>query len=130
MLTKSSAYRLPFNAVKITGGQVDIGTRQSLGALTSTPAGGGIRSRKCVVAILGGLDVNWLKANSLVPKRISGREAAQAVRAKVVQGPALSLAASTAARIGSTLPTDILRSLLRQLAVSKSIATSFIAIAC
>src|SRR3984893_14714153 len=48
---------------------------------------------------------------------ISGREAAQAVSQlmwrRVVQGPALSLAASTAARIGSTLPTDILRSLLR-----------------
>ena len=48
---------------------------------------------------------------------ISGREAAQAVSQLiargVVQGPALSLAVSTAARIGSTLPSDILRSLLR-----------------
>ena len=48
---------------------------------------------------------------------ISGREAAQAVSQLivrgVVQGPALNLAVSTAARIGSTLPTDILRSLLR-----------------
>jgi len=48
---------------------------------------------------------------------ISGREAAQAVSQLivrgVVQGPALSLAASTAARIGSTLPSDILRSLFR-----------------
>jgi HEAT repeat protein len=48
---------------------------------------------------------------------IGGREAAQAisrliVRA-VVQGPTLSLAVSTAARIGSPLPTDVLRSLLR-----------------
>jgi len=48
---------------------------------------------------------------------IGGREAAQAVSQLivrgVVQGPALNLAVSTAARIGSTLPTDILRSLLR-----------------
>jgi hypothetical protein len=50
---------------------------------------------------------------------ISGREAAQAVSRLivrgVVQGPALSLAVSTAARIGSTLPTEVLRSLLRHL---------------
>src|ERR1700731_221440 len=48
---------------------------------------------------------------------ISGREAAQAVSQLivrgVVQGPALSLAVSTAARIGSSLPTDVLHSLLR-----------------
>ena len=48
---------------------------------------------------------------------ISGREAAQAVARLivrgVVQGPALNLAVSTAARIGSTLPADVLRSLLR-----------------
>jgi len=48
---------------------------------------------------------------------ISGREAAQAVSRLivrgVVQGPALNLAVSTAARIGSTLPADVLRSLLR-----------------
>jgi hypothetical protein len=48
---------------------------------------------------------------------IGGREAAQAVSQLivrgVVQGPTLNLAASTAARIGSTLPTDVLRSLLR-----------------
>src|ERR1700741_1760141 len=48
---------------------------------------------------------------------ISGREAAQAVSQLivrgVVQGPALSLAASTAARIGSNPPTAIFRSLLR-----------------
>ena len=48
---------------------------------------------------------------------ISGREAAQAVSQLivrgVVQGPALNLAVSTAARIGSTLPADVLRSLLR-----------------
>src|SRR5258705_5266601 len=48
---------------------------------------------------------------------ISGREAAQAVLPLnvrgVLQGPALKLAVSTAARIGSTLPADVLRSLLR-----------------
>ena len=48
---------------------------------------------------------------------IGGREAAQAVSQLivrgVVQGPALNLAVSTAARIGSTLPADVLRSLLR-----------------
>jgi hypothetical protein len=48
---------------------------------------------------------------------ISGREAAQAVSRLivrgVVQGPALNLAVSTAARIGSTLPADVLQSLLR-----------------
>jgi HEAT repeat protein len=48
---------------------------------------------------------------------IGGREAAQAVSQlivrRVVQGPTLNLAVSTAARIGSTLPTDVLRSLLR-----------------
>jgi HEAT repeat protein len=48
---------------------------------------------------------------------ISGREAAQAVSQLIVrgivQGPALNLAVSTAARIGSALPTDVLRSLLR-----------------
>jgi HEAT repeat protein len=48
---------------------------------------------------------------------ISGREAAQAVSQLivrgVVQGPALNLAVRTAARIGSTLPADVLRSLLR-----------------
>jgi hypothetical protein len=48
---------------------------------------------------------------------IRGREAAQAVSQLivrgVVQGPALNLAVSTAARIGSTLPVDVLRSLLR-----------------
>jgi hypothetical protein len=50
---------------------------------------------------------------------IGGREAAQAVTRLivrgVVQGPALSLAVSTAARIGSILPTEVLRSLLRHL---------------
>src|ERR1700730_9825146 len=48
---------------------------------------------------------------------IGGREAAQAVTRLivrgVVQGPALSLAVSAAARIGSILPTEVLRSLLR-----------------
>ena len=48
---------------------------------------------------------------------INGREAAQAVSQLivrgVVQGPALNLAVSTAARIGSTLPADVLQSLLR-----------------
>ena len=48
---------------------------------------------------------------------IGGREAAQTVSQLivrgVVQGPALNLAVSTAARIGSTLPADVLRSLLR-----------------
>jgi hypothetical protein len=48
---------------------------------------------------------------------ISGREAAQAVSRLIVrgivQGPALNLAVSTAARIGSTLPADVLQSLLR-----------------
>ncbi|MBO0751178.1 MAG: HEAT repeat domain-containing protein [Bradyrhizobiaceae bacterium] len=48
---------------------------------------------------------------------IGGREAAQAVSRlivrAVVQGPALDLAMSTAARIGSVLPADVLRSLLR-----------------
>jgi HEAT repeat protein len=48
---------------------------------------------------------------------IGGREAAQAVSQLivrgVVQGPTLNLAVSTAARIGSALPTDVLRSLLR-----------------
>jgi HEAT repeat protein len=48
---------------------------------------------------------------------ISGRDAAQAVSQLivrgVVQGPALNLAVSTAARIGSALPADVLRSLLR-----------------
>ena len=48
---------------------------------------------------------------------ISGREAAQAVSQLivrgVVQGPALNLAVSIAARIGATLPVDVLRSLLR-----------------
>ncbi len=48
---------------------------------------------------------------------IGGREAAHAVSQLivrgVVQGPALNLAVSTAARIGSTLPVDVLRSLLR-----------------
>jgi HEAT repeat protein len=48
---------------------------------------------------------------------ISGREAAEAVSQLivrgVVQGPALNLAVSTAARIGSTLPADVLCSLLR-----------------
>src|SRR6266566_8486391 len=48
---------------------------------------------------------------------ISGREAAQAVSQLIVRGfvrgPALNLAVSTAARIGATLPVDVLRSLLR-----------------
>jgi len=48
---------------------------------------------------------------------ISGREAAEAVSRLivrgVVQGPALNLAVSTAARIGSTLPADVLCFLLR-----------------
>jgi hypothetical protein len=48
---------------------------------------------------------------------ISGREAAEAVSRLIVrgavQGPALNLAVSTAARIGSTLPADVLCSLLR-----------------
>jgi HEAT repeats len=48
---------------------------------------------------------------------IKGRDAAQAVSQLivrgVVQGPALNLAVSTAARIGSALPADVLRSLLR-----------------
>jgi hypothetical protein len=48
---------------------------------------------------------------------ISGRDAAQAVSQLivrgVVQGPALNLAVSTAARIGSALPADVLRSLYR-----------------
>jgi hypothetical protein len=48
---------------------------------------------------------------------ISGREAAQAVSRlivrRVVQGPALNLAVTTAARIGSTMPADVLQSLLR-----------------
>ena len=48
---------------------------------------------------------------------IGGREAAQAVSQLivrgVVQGPALNLAVSTAARIGSTLPANVLCSLLR-----------------
>src|ERR1700686_2375583 len=48
---------------------------------------------------------------------IGGREAAQAVSQLivrgVVQGPTLNLAVCAAARIGSTLPTDVLRSLLR-----------------
>src|ERR1700724_4267956 len=48
---------------------------------------------------------------------ISGREAAQAVSRLIVrgivQGPALNLAVSTAARTGSTLLTDVLRTLLR-----------------
>jgi HEAT repeats len=48
---------------------------------------------------------------------IRGREAAQVVSRlivrAVVQGPALDLAVSTAAQIGSTLPADVLRSLLR-----------------
>jgi hypothetical protein len=47
---------------------------------------------------------------------ISSREAAQAVSRLIVrgivQGPALNLAVSTAARIGSTLPADVLQSLL------------------
>src|SRR5271163_4556392 len=48
---------------------------------------------------------------------IGGREAAQAVSHLIirwiVQGPTLNLAVSTAARIGSALPADVLRSLLR-----------------
>jgi hypothetical protein len=48
---------------------------------------------------------------------IRGREAAQVVSRLivrgVVQGPALELAVCTAARIGSILPADVLRSLLR-----------------
>jgi len=48
---------------------------------------------------------------------IGGREAAQAVSRlivrAVVQGPTLNLAVSTAAQIGSALPPDVLRSLLR-----------------
>jgi HEAT repeat protein len=48
---------------------------------------------------------------------IRGHEAAQAVSRLIVrgivQGPALNLAVNTAARIGSTLPADVLRSLLR-----------------
>jgi hypothetical protein len=48
---------------------------------------------------------------------IGGSEAARAVAQlivrEVVQGPALNLAVSTAARIGSTLPVDVLQSLLR-----------------
>jgi len=48
---------------------------------------------------------------------ISGREAAQAVSRLivrgVVRGPALNLAVSIAAQIGSALPADVLRSLLR-----------------
>jgi HEAT repeat protein len=48
---------------------------------------------------------------------IGGREAAQAVSQLivrgVVQGPALNLAVGTAARMGSTLPVDVLRSLLQ-----------------
>ena len=65
-------------------------------------------------------------ANRMVPEQaaaiqalamISGSEAARAVAQLivrgVVQGPALNLAVSTAARIGSTLPVDVLQSLLR-----------------
>jgi HEAT repeat protein len=65
-------------------------------------------------------------AHSMVPEQaaalqalatIGGRDAAQAVSRAivrgVVQGPALNLAVSTAARIGSTLPVDVLQSLLR-----------------
>ena len=48
---------------------------------------------------------------------IGGREAAQAVSRLIaraaVQGPALALAVSITARIGSTLPADVLRSLLQ-----------------
>jgi hypothetical protein len=48
---------------------------------------------------------------------IGGREAAQAVSRlivrAIVQGPTLNLAVSTAAQIGSALPPDVLRSLLR-----------------
>jgi hypothetical protein len=48
---------------------------------------------------------------------IGGREAAQAVSQLivrgVVQGPTLNLAVSTATQIGSALPADVLRSLLR-----------------
>jgi hypothetical protein len=48
---------------------------------------------------------------------IGGREAAQAVSQlivrAVVQGPTLNLAVSIAARIGSALPADVLRSLLQ-----------------
>jgi hypothetical protein len=48
---------------------------------------------------------------------IGGREAARAVSQLItraaVQGPTLNLAVSTAAQIGSALPTDVLRSLLR-----------------
>ena len=48
---------------------------------------------------------------------IGGREAAQTVSQLIVrgfvQGPTLKLAVCTAARIGSNLPTDVLRSLLR-----------------
>jgi HEAT repeat protein len=48
---------------------------------------------------------------------IGGREAAQAVSRlimrAIVQGPTLNLAVSTAARIGSALSADVLRSLLR-----------------
>jgi HEAT repeat protein len=48
---------------------------------------------------------------------IGGRDAAQAVSRAivrgVVQGPALNLAVSTAARIGSILPVDVLQSVLR-----------------
>jgi HEAT repeat protein len=48
---------------------------------------------------------------------IGGSEAARAVSQLivrgVVQGPALNLAVSTAARIGSTLPVDVLQSLLQ-----------------
>jgi HEAT repeat protein len=48
---------------------------------------------------------------------IGGGEAAQAISRLIVraavQGPALALAVSTAARLGSTLPVDVLQSLLR-----------------
>jgi hypothetical protein len=48
---------------------------------------------------------------------IGGREAAQKISRLIVraavQGPALALAVSTAARLGSQLPVDVLQSLLR-----------------
>lgn len=48
---------------------------------------------------------------------IGGREAAQAISRLIVrgavQGPALNLAVGTAARIGATLPVDVLQALLR-----------------
>jgi HEAT repeat protein len=54
-----------------------------------------------------------LQALAAIGSREAGQAVSQLIARGVVRGPTLNLAVSTAARIGSALPADVLRSLLR-----------------